>query len=108
MRKFVLQKNFTNYDTNSFKRYLTEIQNIKPLSFEEEKILIARMVAGDLTASDELVKRNLRFVISVAKQYITPNNSLEDLVNEGNYALLEAVKRFDPTTGFRFYSYAVW
>jgi RNA polymerase primary sigma factor len=108
MKKFVLQNKFTNYDSDSFKRYLTDIQDIKVLTVDEESILTAKLSSGDKTAADELVRRNLRFVISVAKQYVTANNRLEDLVNEGNYALMEAVKRYDPTTGFRFFSYAVW
>lgn len=110
MRKFVLQNKFTNYDTSSFKLYLSEIQSIKPLTIEEEKELLESLVNGenDEIVRDELILRNLRFVISVAKQYVTSENLIEDLVNEGNYGLIEASKRFDPTLGLRFFSYAVW
>lgn len=108
MRKFVLQSKFTNYDSDSFRRYLSELHNIKPLTVEEERLLIEKIEAGDEKAVTELVKRNLRFVVSVAKQYVTPNNLLEDLVNEGNIAMMEAAKKFDTTRGIRFYSYAVW
>lgn len=110
MRKFVLQNRFTNYDTSSFKLYLSEIQNIKPLTVDEERDLLELLYDdnnGDFVRN-ELVLRNLRFVISVAKQYVNSENLVEDLVNEGNLGLIEASKRFDPTLGLRFFSYAVW
>lgn len=110
MRKFVLQNKFTNYDTSSFKLYLSDIQNIKPLTIEEEKNLLDLLDSSEVDdyVRNELIIRNLRFVISVAKQYVSSENLIEDLVNEGNLGLIEASKRFDPTLGLRFFSYAVW
>lgn len=110
MRKFVLQNRFTNYDTSSFKLYLSDIQNIKPLTVDEERDLLELLYEDDNGdfVRNELVLRNLRFVISVAKQYVSSENLVEDLVNEGNLGLIEASKRFDATLGLRFFSYAVW
>ena len=110
-------------DTEAFKRYLTEVSNIKqfPSNKAEQECAIRAYKAEDddtvdspliqsirLKAREELVRRNLRFVISVAKQYVVDGVSLEDLVNEGNYGLIRASKQFDPTRGLKFISYSVW
>jgi len=88
--------------------YLREIRRIPLLTPAEEVALARRVQAGDAGALDELVRRNLRFVVSIAKQYAKSNVPLEDLVNEGNLGLIRAAKRFDVDRGFRFISYAVW
>lgn len=98
----------TNRNNKAFNYYLTEIQGYEPLDVDEEYELSEKMVSGDEAAKDKLIKHNLRFVISVAKQYYGTNVGLEDLVNEGNIGLLMAADRFDPTKGFKFISYAVW
>lgn len=100
--------------SNSFNRYLDEVRSVKVLTPDEEFELTLR--ATDLTlneserevALNELVNRNLRFVISVAKQYVSSENSLEDLINEGNHGLIRAARKFDPTKGFKFITFAVW
>lgn len=99
---------FTLRENKAFNCYLSEVQKYLPLSNEEEDVLTNRIIEGDERAIDTLVKHNLRFVISVAKQYYGKNVSLEDLVNEGNMGLIMAARKFDPTRGFRFISYAVW
>jgi RNA polymerase primary sigma factor len=88
--------------------YLREIRRIPLLTPAEETVLARRVQAGDAAALDELVRRNLRFVVSIAKQYANGSVPLEDLVNEGNLGLIRAAKRFDVNRGFRFISYAVW
>lgn len=108
MKALVISERITDRQTESFKKYLKEVHNIPRITVDEEYELSLRIQNGDEEARNKLVKANLRFVISVAKQYPTSKVSIEDLVNEGNYGLIEASKRFDPTTGFKFISYAVW
>jgi len=108
MKQLVINKRLTNRDVTSFKQYLKDISNIDMLTHEEEKALTQKTCLGDRKAIDELVEKNLRFVVSVAKQYTSNNNSLEDLVNEGNIGLIIAAEKFQPEMGHRFISYAVW
>jgi len=108
MRQLKITKQVTNRDDSSLDKYLNDIGKIKLLSAEEEVSLARRIHNGDLEARDSLVKANLRFVISVAKQYQNHGLSLADLINEGNLGLIEAAQRFDETRGFKFISYAVW
>ncbi|HUX95953.1 MAG TPA: RNA polymerase sigma factor RpoD/SigA [Bacteroidales bacterium] len=89
-------------------KYLQEVSKIKLITAEEEVDLAVRIHKGDLEARDRLINANLRFVISVAKQYQNHGLSLTDLINEGNFGLIEAARRFDETRGFKFISYAVW
>lgn len=98
----------TNRNNKAFNCYLSEIQNYEPLDPTVEFELAEKMLAGDPLAKEKLIKHNLRFVVSIAKQYYGDNIGLEDLVNEGNIGLLLATERFDPTKGFKFISYAVW
>lgn len=107
MRPLVITERITRRDTDSFKKYLQEVDSIERLSVDEEYECALKAFKGDEKARQELITKNLRFVISVAKQYTNNSVSLEDLVNEGNLGLIEASKRFDPTTGFKFISYAV-
>lgn len=108
MRKITINQALTNKESDSFSQYLKSLYDIKLLTPTEEKDLIERIENGDKTAIDELIKRNLRFVISVAKKYVSGNILLEDLVNEGNIGLIIAANKYDPKTGYRFISYAVW
>ena len=108
MKQLTITTKLTNRENQSFVQYLREVSEIKVLTPEEEVILTDKASSGDKQAIEELVKRNLRFVVSVAKQYATPQNPVEDLVNEGNIGLMMAAERFDPKTGFKFISYAVW
>lgn len=108
MKHLTITTKLTNRENQSFVQYLKEVAEIKVLTPEEEVILTNKASHGDKQAIEELVKRNLRFVVSVAKQYATPQNPVEDLVNEGNIGLMMAAERFDPKTGFKFISYAVW
>lgn len=108
MKQLTITTKLTNRENQSFVQYLREVAEIKVLTPEEEIVLTKKASKGDKQAIEELVKRNLRFVVSVAKQYATPQNPLEDLVNEGNMGLIIAAERFDPSTGFKFISYAVW
>jgi RNA polymerase primary sigma factor len=108
MKQLTITTKLTNRENQSFVQYLREVSEIKVLTPEEEVILTNKASSGDRQAIEELVKRNLRFVVSVAKQYATPQNPVEDLVNEGNIGLMMAAERFDPSTGFKFISYAVW
>lgn len=103
-----IQKNYTNRDSHSLDRYLQEIGKVPLLTAEEEIELAKKIKEGDQAALDKLVKANLRFVVSVAKQYQNQGLSLGDLINEGNLGLIKAAKRFDETRGFKFISYAVW
>lgn len=108
MRQLKIVKQITNRETQSLDRYLVEIGKVDLISAEEEVNLTKRIREGDEMALEKLTKANLRFVVSVAKQY--PNNGLTlgDLINEGNLGLIKAAKRFDETRGFKFISYAVW
>jgi len=108
MRPLVITERITKRETGAFKKYLQEVSEIPTLTPDEEYELALRAQGGDEVARNELVSRNLRFVISVAKQYANNKVGLEDLINEGNCGLIEASKRFDPTTGFKFISYGVW
>jgi RNA polymerase primary sigma factor len=108
MKQLTITTKLTNRENLSFVQYLREVSEIKVLTPEEEIVLTKKASNGDKHAIEELVKRNLRFVVSVAKQYATPQNPVEDLVNEGNIGLMMAAERFDPSTGFKFISYAVW
>lgn len=108
MRELTIHNRITSRETDSFKRYLKDVSEIPLFTPEEELICTQKASKGDEEAIKELINRNLRFVISVAKQYVNSNNTLEDLVNEGNLGLIMAVEHFDPKKGFKFISYAVW
>jgi RNA polymerase primary sigma factor len=108
MKGIRITSKITNRENDSFKQYLNEIAEIKMFTPEEEAECAKKASNGDKSAVDEMVKRNLRFVVSVAKQYETPNLPLEDLVNEGNIGLILAVQHYNVSTGFKFISYAVW
>lgn len=108
MRQLKITKQVTNRETPSLDKYLHEIGRESLLSSEEEVELAIRIKKGDEIALNKLVKANLRFVVSVSKQYQNQGLSLGDLINEGNLGLIKAAKRFDPTKGFKFISYAVW
>src|SRR5512136_3502871 len=101
-------KQFTNRESQSLDKYLQEIGRVELLDPEEEIELARRIKKGDQKALEKLTKANLRFVVSVAKQYQNQGLSLGDLINEGNLGLIKAAKRFDETRGFKFISYAVW
>ncbi|MCX6301261.1 MAG: sigma-70 family RNA polymerase sigma factor [Bacteroidia bacterium] len=108
MRQLKITKQVTNRDTPSLDKYLQEIGKVDLISPEDEVILARRIKSGDPSALKKLVKANLRFVVSVAKQYQNQGMSLPDLINEGNLGLMKAAQRFDETRGFKFISYAVW
>lgn len=108
MRQLKIAKKITTRETDSISSYFAEISRIKLLSSTEETEIAKRVVTGDKQALDELVKANLRFVVSVAKQYQNYGVSIEDLINEGNIGLIKAAGKFDPNRGFKFISYAVW
>ncbi|MCT4665416.1 MAG: RNA polymerase sigma factor RpoD/SigA [Flavobacteriales bacterium] len=108
MRQLKITKQVTNRETASLDKYLQEIGKVDLISAEEEVELAQRIKAGDKVALEKLTKANLRFVVSVAKQYQNQGLSLPDLINEGNVGLIKAAKRFDETRGFKFISYAVW
>lgn len=108
MRQLKISKQVTNRDNVSLDVYLHEIGKLDLLTVEEEVELARRIREGDREAFDKLVKANLRFVVSVAKQYQNQGLSLPDLINEGNLGLMRAAMRFDETRGFKFISYAVW
>ena len=103
-----IAKQFTNRESQSLDKYLQEIGKVDLLSPEDEIQLAIRIRKGDRSAFEQLTKANLRFVVSVAKQYQNQGLSLEDLINEGNLGLIKAATRFDETRGFKFISYAVW
>ena len=103
-----ISKQFTNRDSHSLDKYLQEISKVDLLTSEQEIDYSIRIKRGDQVALEKLVKANLRFVVSVAKQYQNQGLSLGDLINEGNLGLIKAAKRFDETRGFKFISYAVW
>lgn len=108
MKQLVITSRLTNRETESFQLYLKEIAQIPVFTPEEENECAVKASNGDEKARQELVRRNLRFVISVAKQYATANNPVEDLVNEGNVGLIIASQKFKPEMGFKFISYGVW
>jgi RNA polymerase primary sigma factor len=108
MRSLVINQRFTAKDIDSFNKYLKEISLIELLTPEQEKELTIKAFNGDEKAAEELVLKNLRFVVSVAKQYGKSLIEICDLVNEGNIGLIVASKKFDPSMGARFLSYAVW
>jgi RNA polymerase primary sigma factor len=103
-----ITKQYTNRESQSLEKYLQEIGKVDLLSPDEEIDLARRIKRGDQIALEKLTKANLRFVVSVAKQYQNQGLSLGDLINEGNLGLIKAAKRFDETRGFKFISYAVW
>ncbi|MBN1159215.1 MAG: sigma-70 family RNA polymerase sigma factor [Bacteroidales bacterium] len=108
MRQLKIVKQVTNRETPSLDKYLHEIGKVELLSSEEEVELARRIKNGDEKAMNKLVQANLRFVVSVSKQYQNQGLSLPDLINEGNLGLIKAAQRFDETRGFKFISYAVW
>ena len=108
MRQLKITKQVTNRETASLDKYLQEIGKVDLITADEEVELAQRIKAGDQTALEKLTKANLRFVVSVAKQYQNQGLTLPDLINEGNLGLIKAAKRFDETRGFKFISYAVW
>lgn len=108
MRALKISQQITNCDSNSLELYLKEIGKIAVLSTEKENILTARISEGDRKALEELINANLRFVVSIAKQYQNMGVKLSDLINEGNMGLIKAAERFDRTRGFKFITYAVW
>lgn len=108
MRQLKIVRQVTNRESLSLDKYLFEIGKVDLLTSEEEVILARRIKDGDQDALNKLVQGNLRFVVSVAKQYQNQGLSLPDLINEGNLGLIKAAKRFDETRGFKFISYAVW
>jgi RNA polymerase primary sigma factor len=108
MRQLKIEKSFTNRDSEALDRYLQDISKEPLITLEEEVDLARRIKKGDSEAREKLIKANLRFVVSVAKQYQRQGMSLTDLINEGNLGLIKAAERFDETKGFKFISYAVW
>jgi RNA polymerase primary sigma factor len=108
MRQLKITKSITNRETASLDKYLQDIGKEELISAEEEVLLAQRIRQGDQWALEKLCKANLRFVVSVAKQYQNQGLSLPDLINEGNLGLIKAAQRFDETRGFKFISYAVW
>ncbi len=108
MRQLKISKSITNRDSASLERFLSDISKVQMISAEEEVELARRIKAGDEEALNKLVTTNLRFVVSVAKQYQNQGIGLQDLINEGNLGLIKAAQRFDETRGFKFISYAVW
>src|SRR5690349_16998278 len=108
MRQLKITKQITNRETQSLDKYLQEIGKVDLINAEMEVELAIRIRQGDQMALEKLTKANLRFVVSVAKQYQNNGLSLNDLINEGNVGLIKAASRFDETRGFKFISYAVW
>ena len=108
MRQLKITKSITNRESQSLEKYLQEIGKVELISPEEEVKLARQIKLGDQRALDRLTKANLRFVVSVAKQYQNQGLSLPDLINEGNLGLIKSAQRFDETRGFKFISYAVW
>ena len=108
MRQLKISKQITNRESQSLDKYLQEIGKVDLLTADEEVTLAKRIKEGDQIALEKLTKANLRFVVSVAKQYQNQGLTLGDLINEGNLGLIKAAQRFDETRGFKFISYAVW
>lgn len=108
MRQLKITKQVTNRETASLEKYLHDISKVELITAEEEVELARQIKNGDIDALDKLTKANLRFVVSVAKQYQNQGLNLPDLINEGNLGLMKAAHRFDETRGFKFISYAVW
>ncbi|MES2762930.1 MAG: RNA polymerase sigma factor RpoD/SigA [Bacteroidota bacterium] len=108
MRQLKITKQITNRETASLDMYLQDIGRVELITADEEVVLAQKIKNGDQKALDKLVKANLRFVVSVSKQYQNQGLSLPDLINEGNMGLIKAAQRFDETRGFKFISYAVW
>jgi len=108
MRQLKITKSITNRESPSLEKYLQEIGRVELIKPDEEVLLARRIREGDQVALEKLTKANLRFVVSVAKQYQNQGLSLSDLINEGNLGLIKAAQRFDETRGFKFISYAVW
>jgi len=108
MRQLKITKSITNRESQSLEKYLQEIGKVDLLTPEEEVELAKKIKQGDQISLEKLTKANLRFVVSVAKQYQNQGLSLSDLINEGNLGLIKAAQRFDETRGFKFISYAVW
>ncbi|AYL99012.1 sigma-70 family RNA polymerase sigma factor [Mucilaginibacter celer] len=108
MRQLKISQSITNRESASLEKYLHDIGKVDLISAEEEVILAQKIREGDQVALERLTKTNLRFVVSVAKQYQNQGLTLGDLINEGNLGLIKAAKRFDETKGFKFISYAVW
>lgn len=109
MRQLKITKQITNRDSHAFNKYLTEVNSIGDTITPEQEIELTKKIKeGDVSARNKLCKANLRFVISVAKQYYNGQSPLDDLVSEGNIGLIKAAEKFDETRGFKFISYAVW
>src|ERR1700741_2666972 len=108
MRQLKITKSITNRESASLDKYLQEIGREELITAEEEVVLAKKIKDGDQDALEKLTRANLRFVVSVAKQYQNQGLSLPDLINEGNLGLIKAARRFDETRGFKFISYAVW
>ena len=108
MRQLKISRSITNRESPSLEKYLREISRVDMIPADEEVQLMERIRRGDQLAKDKLVKANLRFVVSVAKQYQGQGMSLPDLINEGNLGLIKSVEKFDHTRGFKFISFAVW
>src|ERR1700761_2437657 len=108
MRQLKISESITNRETASLNQYLSDIAKIPMITPQEEVILTQKIREGDQAALERLTTANLRFVVSVAKQYQSSGLTLGDLINEGNLGLVKAAKRFDETKGFKFISYAVW
>ncbi len=108
MRQLKITQNITNRENQSLEKYFQDVNKIEMISSEEEVELAQRIQDGDEAALEKLVKANLRFVVSVAKQYQNKSLTLNDLINEGNLGLIKAAQKFDHTRGFKFISYAVW
>jgi RNA polymerase primary sigma factor len=108
MRQLKISKQITNRESQSLDKYLQEIGKVDLLTADEEVVLAKLIRSGDKIALEKLTKANLRFVVSVAKQYQNQGLSLSDLINEGNLGLIKSAQRFDETRGFKFISYAVW
>src|SRR5687768_4832585 len=108
MRQLKITQSITNRESQSLDKYLHEIGKVDLITAEEEVILARKIREGDQVALEKLTRANLRFVVSVAKQYQNQGLTLPDLINEGNLGLIKAAQRFDETRGFKFISYAVW